>query len=108
MAETVTEIHPPARIPERVTIAGDYLPAFTPRELEMIREQTGRAWTVLMGDDDSDERLVVTAWLKLRRSGHDLRLADMADVVIELVSGPPDPTSEGPSSSSSPSAGSGG
>ena len=98
MAETVTEIRPP-RVPDRVVISTDYTPAFTPRELDMIKEQTGRAYTAIINDDDSDERMIVTAWLKLRRDGHDVSFDDMRDVVIELKSAAPDPTDEGRSNS---------
>lgn len=106
MAETVTEIRPPSR-PDKVTISTQYTPQFTPRELDIIKDQTGRTYSAIVGDDDSDDRFVVTAWLKLRRAGYQLDLADMRDVVIELSSEPPDPTSDERSSSSSTSAASG-
>jgi hypothetical protein len=107
MAETVTEIHPPAQLPAKVVISTNYTPQFTPRELDMIRDQTGRSYSQIVGDDDSDDRLVVTAWLKLRRDGHQVTLEQMKDVLIELSGGDADPTSSEPSTSSSTSAGSG-
>jgi hypothetical protein len=107
VAETVTEIRPPQRRPDRVVISTDYTPAFTPRELDMIKDATGRAYTAIVQDDDSDDRMVVTAWLKLRRDGHEIGLDEMRDVVIELSAAAPDPTSGEPSSSSSTSAASG-
>jgi len=105
MAEPVTQIL--RRAPERVVISTDYTPAFTPRELDMIKAATGRAYSQIIADDNSDERMIVTAWLKTRRDGYDVTLDDMADVVIELAAGEPDPTNEGRSSSSSTSAASG-
>jgi len=107
MAESVTELRKPV-LPEKVIISSGYTPQFTPRELGMIRDQTGRAYSQIVADEDSDEKFTVTAWLKLRRDGYDIRLEEMADVVIELAAEqPPGPTSAGPSDSSSPSAGSG-
>lgn len=105
MAEPITEIR--QRRPDRVVISSDYTPQFTPRELDMIKEQTGRSYSAIVADDDSDDKFVVTGWLKLRRAGHDLDLADMRDVIIELSTEPPDPTNAGRSSSSSTSAVSG-
>jgi len=102
MAETVTEIHPPqaqAQLPAVVKITKDYSPQFTPRELDMIRDQTGRSYSQIVADDESDEKFTITAWLTLRRAGHDIRLEQMRDVVIEL-GGDADPTSGERSSSS--------
>jgi hypothetical protein len=82
-------------------------PRFTPRELRLIREQTGRSFTQIMADDDSDDRFVVFAWLKLRRDGHDLEWADLDDVVISLTTAEPDPTNGRPPTISPPSAATG-
>lgn len=78
-------------------------PRFTPRELRLIKEQLGRSFTQVMGDEESDDRFVVFAWLKLRRDGHDVDWADMDDVLISLSGETPDPMNGQPASSSLPS-----
>lgn len=83
-------------------------PRFTPRELRLIKEQVGRSFTQVMSDEESDDRFVVFAWLKLRRDGHELDWSDMDDVVI-TISGEPavDPTNGQPARTSPPSAATG-
>ena len=69
-------------------------PRFTPRELRMVKEHTGQAFTKLIADDNSDDKLVVLAWLKLRRDGYDVSISDLDDTVIVLdAEGVVDPTS---------------
>jgi len=65
---------------------------FTPRELRMIKENTGRSLSEILADDTSDERFTVIAWLKARRDGHDIDWADMDDVIISLTNSAVDPT----------------
>jgi hypothetical protein len=70
---------------------------FTPRELRLIREQTGRSYSQIMADETSDDRFTVAAWLKTRRDGHDIALADMDDVLISITNtGELDPTTAPP------------
>lgn len=87
-------------------------PRFTPRELRLIKAQTGSTLSSLLGDDASDEKFVVFGWLKLRRMGHELDLADMDDVILCFdldaddagAVAPADPTGNGNSTGSSISA----
>ena len=67
-------------------------PRFTPRELRAIKDQLGRSFSEVIADDDGDEKYVVLAWLKLRRDGYDITLADMDDVVVSLSNSAVDPT----------------
>ena len=41
-------------------------PRFTPRELRLIKEQTGATLSTLLGDETGDDKFVVFGWLKLR------------------------------------------
>jgi hypothetical protein len=82
-------------------------PRFTPRELREIKEQTGRSFTQIMSDEESDEKFVVFAWLRLRRDGHQIEWADLDDVVISLTTGEPDPTNGRPPTTSPRSAATG-
>jgi hypothetical protein len=86
--------HLPTTAPTEVELRAEELaaPRFTPRELRRIKEETGRSFTQLVADDESDEKLTVLAWLKLRREGFTGDLAELDDTVISLVSEPPDPT----------------
>jgi hypothetical protein len=65
---------------------------FTPRELRLIREHTGRSYSEIVADDSSDDRFTVMAWLKARRDGHDLDFEEMEDVVISITNSAVDPT----------------
>jgi hypothetical protein len=78
-------------------------PRFTPRELRLIKEQLGRSFTQVMSDEQSDDRFIVFAWLKLRRDGHPIEWEDMDDVLISLSGEPADPSNGQPASSSLPS-----
>jgi len=86
--------------PATVDVSAEELsnPRFTPRELRLIQEHAGRSFSAIVGDADSDEKMVVIAWLKLRRDGYAITLADMDDVVIGFAienptNGKPPPTS---------------
>jgi hypothetical protein len=99
-----------ARAPREVTLRVEEMtsPRFTPRELRLVKEHTGRAFTALVADDESDEKLTVLAWLKLRRDGFLGTLADLDDTVITLETGASeDPTSEPAPTPSPPFAGTG-
>lgn len=65
---------------------------FTPRELRLISEQFGRSLSAILDDEQSDDKFVMFAWLKLRRDGHDLDRDAMDDVLISFEVGKPDPT----------------
>lgn len=95
-------------VPLEVVLRQDELaaPRFTPRELRMIKEHTGRAFTQVIADEDSDDKFTILAWLKLRRDGFDLTFTDMDDIVI-TIGGTPDPTSVSLSTTSPLSASSG-
>jgi hypothetical protein len=82
-------------------------PRFTPRELRLIQQQTGRTFSQIMSDEDSDEKFVVFAWLKLRRDGHPVDWEDMDDVLISISSSELDPTNGRPVTTSPPSAATG-
>ena len=96
-------------VPREVTLRQDELaaPRFTPRELRIIKEQTGRSFMQLVTDEGDDTKFAVMAWLKLRRDGHDLTLDDMDDVVITIGSDVLDPTNGQPDITSPRSAASG-
>lgn len=110
MAEPIREISAPT-IPDEVVLNRDDLgsPRFTPRELRMIKEAFGHSfWEVMQ--DDSDDKFVMLAWLKLRREGHDLDVAGLDDTVIQISAAeqtPVDPTSGDTSRDSPPSAATG-
>ena len=110
MAEPVT--HLPQPQPQTVTLLKDDMATvkFTPRELRVIKEQTGRSLGEVMADETSDDKFVVLAWMKLRRTGSPLDWDEMDDVLIELKPGdeqPVDPTNAEPSTSSPASAATG-
>jgi hypothetical protein len=107
MAETeALTLAPTPLVPSEVQLRSEELsaPRFTPRELRLVQEHLGRSFTQVAADDDSDERLVVLAWLKLRRDGYALTLADMDDVVIAVTTAQEDPTSAPPQTDSPRSA----
>ena len=99
MAESLTEV-----TVYRTDLAN---PRFTPRELRLIREQTGRTLSAILTDEESDEKFIVFGWLKLRRDGHEITLEDMDDVVLHFVTTEEapaaDPTNGRPSATSPPS-----
>jgi hypothetical protein len=95
-------------VPREVQLVASELDArFTPRELRLIEQKLGRPFSRIAADEDSDEKLIVMAWLKLRRDGYELDFSDMDDVVI-VLSAEPDPTSGQPPATSPPSAPTGG
>lgn len=109
MADTITAVTPD----EVRLVKADLSPRFTPRELATIKARYGRSMTALMQDEASDDRLIVVAWLRLRREGRDLELDDMDDIIIglptELEAGAAvDPTNATPANGSPPSVSSGG
>lgn len=109
MADPVTTFTRNGTTPEKVTLAADEMRvAFTPRELQAIFDHFGRPWSKVMADEDSDDKFVILAWLKLRRDGSELDVSEMLDVVIELdVNAALDPTNVAPPTISPPSAATG-
>lgn len=89
-----------ARVPDSVKLTGETEIAFTPRELKMVREATGRSWSQIMSDEEDDEKFAVLAWLRLRREGHQIDYAQMEDVIIRIQADEDlDPTKSGRSKS---------
>ena len=95
--ESLRQIPAPNTAPPEITLYREDLqsPRFTPRELRTIKEVTGGSFAQVLQNDDSDDRFVVFAWLKLRREGYDVEWSAMDDVVIEVKVGSSlDPTSD--------------
>lgn len=104
MAESLAQLRP-GDGPIKVTLTSDDQGViFTPRELDAVQAHFGRPFTVVTADEGSDDKLVVLAWLKLRREGVTLDLDAMTDVLIEIRGEPPDPTSGLRPTTSPPSA----
>lgn len=81
-------------LPEEIELdLADMAVRFTPRELRLIREHTGRSYSDIVADETSDDRFTVMAWLKARRDGHPLDWEQMEDVVISITNSAVDPTS---------------
>jgi len=101
-------------VPESVRLAADTIPRFTPNQIRLLKAETGRTFTELMGGDngaaDDGDRFQLLVWLHLRRQGIPASWADCADVGIDFTAEEPepDPTSGEPSTSSPRSAASGG
>jgi len=94
--------------PLEVAIGGQTGLKFTPSELAIVKERTGRSLMQILQDEETDEKFTVMAWLRLRRDGHDIDYDDMGNVIIDIGPGePPDPTSAMPSTIWPNSAGSG-
>ena len=104
----------PVAVPEAVRLPANTVPRFTPNQIRALKAETGRSFTELMdgenGDGDDGDRWQLMVWLQLRRQGLLVSWADCANVGIDVDTdeAEPDPTSGGPSTSSPPSAGSGG
>lgn len=98
------------QLPELVTITQTTGVRFTPNELRLLKADTGRGLNELMGEDADDaDRMQTLAWLRLRREGRQVAWADLGDVLVEVrAEAAADPTSAGSSTSSPPSAASGG
>ena len=105
MAETELARLPDPEWPAQVELRQEEVqtPRFTPRELRMIQEHTGRSFSQIVTDEDSDEKFVLVAWLKLRRDGYQVGWDDMDDIVIQ-IGGSANPTTEQPATTSPPSA----
>jgi hypothetical protein len=83
------------------------MPPHSPRETSMLKEMTGRSFQELAGENaDAGDREQVLVWFKLRRLGFEPSWEEAGDVLIDYVT--PNPPSGGDSTSSPPSAGSGG
>jgi hypothetical protein len=96
----------PLPLPDVVAVDATQPLRFSPKELRLLKAQTGRAFTELL----VDEAPVLMAWFKLRREGWpDVRYADLEDIEIEIGGTPVvDPLNGAPPTTSQPSAGSGG
>ena len=106
-AENVAQLNPNPR-PGHVVVSNEANAVrFTPRELRMIQAATGRSFSSILTDEESDEKFTALAWLKLRRDGFEVEWAEMDDVVIVIEAPTTDPTSGPPSTTSPPSVRSG-
>jgi hypothetical protein len=71
----------PLPLPEVVQVDATQPLRFSPKELRLLKAQTGRAFTELL----VEEAPVLMAWFKLRREGWpELRYADLEEVEIEI------------------------
>jgi len=71
----------PLPLPDVVQVDATQPLRFSPKELRLLKAQTGRAFTELL----VDEAPVLMVWFKLRREGWpELRYADLEDVQIEI------------------------
>lgn len=97
----------PPPLPEPILVDLSQPLRFTPKQLKVLKAQTGRTFTELFAEDP----FTVTAWLRLRREGWpELRYADLDDRLIEAGAAETltTPLNETPLTGSLPSAGSGG
>ncbi|HKE76625.1 MAG TPA: hypothetical protein VKB57_23610 [Acidimicrobiales bacterium] len=97
MAEPLRPMAVPT-VPTEVTLTRDDLiaPRFTPRELREIKQTFERPFGAIIAEEDTDDKFVVLAWVKLRRDYPDLTLDQIDDVVITVRPGeatPVDPSS---------------
>ncbi|MBO0743673.1 MAG: hypothetical protein J2P43_01545 [Candidatus Dormibacteraeota bacterium] len=106
MADTNGSMTAPAVREVELDLA-DFTQRFTPRELRLIKEHTGRSFSEILSDDESDDRFTVLAWLKARRDGQGIEWEDMDDVVIVLANSAVDPTTVLRDAISQPSAATG-
>jgi hypothetical protein len=86
-------IHMPERIPEVVTVTQTSGVRFTPNELRVLKAETGKTMTQLMGPEADDaDRMQTIAWLRLRRDGHAVKWEDCGDIAIDIEVAADDPT----------------
>jgi len=97
-----------------VTLPATIRPAanMTPNEMRLLKMETGRALSDLLGGDPEDmdkapDRIQSLVWIALRRDGHDISWEDAGDVLPDMSEVVPDPTNTATSNSSSISAGGG-
>jgi hypothetical protein len=110
----MAENEPVARLPERRQLPDSVqfdvnagMPPHSPRETSLLKEMTGRSFQELAGEGaDDGDREQVLVWFKLRRLGYEPTWEEAGDVLIDYVA--TNPSSGGDSTSSPPSAGSGG
>lgn len=86
MAESVLNGPLPTQAPDIVRLYKEDLVqiGFTGRELAAIKQHTGHTLSELLGDETSDDKFIVLAWLKLRRDGRHIEWDDMLDVVVDF------------------------
>jgi hypothetical protein len=86
----------PERLPESIVLTQTSGARFTPNELRRLKDETGRTMTELLGPEADDaDRMQTLTWLRLLRDGHTVKWDECADVAIEIVVAPDDPTSGG-------------
>jgi hypothetical protein len=104
-ADLIQMPHPPPPLPDVIRIDPNQPLRFTPKELRILKAQTGHDFATLM----QAEGPVVMAWFRLRREGWpDLRYADLEGCDFEIGEpGVADPLSGPPPTTSPPSAGTG-
>lgn len=108
MAESVLNGPLPTTAPDTVRLYREDLTqiGFTGRELAAIKQHTGHTLSELLGDEHSDDKFIVLAWLKLRREGRSIEWDAMLDVVVDFqpTESIADPTKPESSGTSPPSA----
>jgi hypothetical protein len=83
------------------------MPPHSPRETALLKKLSGKSFPELVGEDADDaDREKVLVWFKLRRLGYEPGWDEVDDILIDYRE--PDPQSAEGSTSSPPSAGSGG
>jgi len=90
MAEPESVLRAVRPLPDSVRIDPNTGMRFTPNELALLKAQTGRTMTDLLGtegdDVDDGDRWRLLLWLRLRRTGYpDIGWQDLGDIEIELA-----------------------
>jgi hypothetical protein len=75
----------PLPLPAVIHVDANQPLRFSPKEMRLLKAQTGRAFTELL----VEEAPVLMAWFRLRREGWpDLRYADLEEIEIEIGGAP--------------------
>lgn len=102
MAEALSKVPDPEpapelQLPDSITVTATPEMRLSPNDIRRLREQTGRTFAELSGDEaDEADRMQTMTWLQLRRQGHDVRWADCGDIAVEFQVEEPDPTKTEP------------
>lgn len=90
----LVDLDAPPRIPDEVEIDPSKMSVrMTPNELRLLKLQTGRNLSDLLGEDGEDaDRLQMTVWLKLRREGVPVDWEACGDIAIVFADSAQDPT----------------
>ena len=87
----------PPRTPTTVSVDVGGGVRFSPNELRVLRAETGKGFTELMGPDAEDEdRMQTLAWLQMRRDGNPVRWDECGDIEMAVSATTPDPTTAVP------------